>query len=1189
MKQELKLFNGKHTPSVSAPERHPAASTLSVMMRYRVTDDGTQGLWLPVAPVRTLQQVGGRAIGGIYDKTYNRYFIFLKGSSLSSDGEAILCVEMDGTVRTVLLGQDVEGSLSFDKTHHVSAITVDTHLIFTDDSNRPRHLFVERLMFSYDNTYQPLDDSVYIPYSFPLKEEDITLCKRPPMYRPKTSKADVFVHNFIEYRTLHFAFRYIYEKGAESVLGPYSATVPPNAEGETYNAVVVEMPAEEVIPQTVEEVEVLVREDYGDWQVWHRFDRTAIDAHNSGTPLTATYGNTRSGTPVGSTVTAKLWDEVPARARAITMANGRLVLGNTEEGLSPALDGSGLSVTVNSENNTGGSVQGTWIGVSVTCPEDYETGVFVEITGYGTLDGWYFTDVPYSAFLNNTLPSEITLSSSALVPVAARDELDDWLSPCGGSFTSSSIDVGPAVTVYGLGGSPPAPGSAIAKSNSRRKAGIAFFDAWGRTDGVRDITEVVTGDIGYNWNTIYLGYDWTLPSGIQLTRIPIWAQTYAICMTRDLDRQSFLQFTTDVIRYAQLNDDGTYTTTATLYSPDMDNLAFDKSALTQAGIGYDPADGDVLIANLSTGTDLRLKVVEVYADWIITEVKDLGDLTGVSARCEVYTPVTGIEEPVFYVATQHYAIDRSSGLPQYSVTGGTIQGDVFVIEVGGDNVEAMTPNSKALFIWGSYGGKPLIEAKQGAKRHFTRHRWSDTWFTGGPVSFNSFYPLNFSDAPTEMGYVQGLYTVDRTTTGGTVLVSIGTNRVTTAYVDATELVDMRGESSLVRSDNYLTRFNVLASEYGTTAPESIAQVDNYIFFVDLRRGVLARYSIGGVTDVGLINGFAGMIRSWSERLMRAAEVPYVCGAIDRVTSEYLLSMPEPLLLYVKGQSQQAPDDMPEYEPSLAWSSQDIGTGSNQQVVAPELYPGQWYRIYSVVTGLGVTSVMISYNGEVIIDDPTASGVGAWVFVDRPNPVFIVSVDGASGSIQLRADTALPNYHMPDNGYSKTIAFSNVTESFTTSWPVSFEYMLGGGVRTLVVHGGHIYLTDEPVESIELFDTIVTGWVSFLLPWQPVPRKLYGLILDSSQPVSVHVYSDEHRTQATSMDYLLMNYHEGRWMVGIYKDMLTPGMSSLDEGRYRGDTIFGKAPSLAVRLNGRSAWLQSALVSSKDAMGHRNTM
>ncbi|RMF60149.1 MAG: hypothetical protein D6746_07230, partial [Bacteroidetes bacterium] len=104
MKQELKVFNGKHTPSVAPPSRDATASTLSVMMRYRVTDDGMQGKWLPVAPVNPVTTVGGRAIGGVYDRVYDRYFVFLTGSTLSADGDAIICITNDGTVRTALLG-----------------------------------------------------------------------------------------------------------------------------------------------------------------------------------------------------------------------------------------------------------------------------------------------------------------------------------------------------------------------------------------------------------------------------------------------------------------------------------------------------------------------------------------------------------------------------------------------------------------------------------------------------------------------------------------------------------------------------------------------------------------------------------------------------------------------------------------------------------------------------------------------------------------------------------------------------------------------------------------------------------------------------------------------------------------------------------------------------------------------------
>ncbi|RMF61736.1 MAG: hypothetical protein D6746_05075 [Bacteroidetes bacterium] len=1023
----------------------------------------------------------------------------------------------------------------------------------------------------------------------PLKAEEITLCKRPPEYRLKVSKADVFAHNFIEYRTLHFAYRYIYENGEESVLSPYSETIAPNAEDETYDAVVVEVPSDEQPPQTVTEVELLVREDYGEWMVWHTFKGADITNHGSGTPMTATYGQTRSGRVVGSTVTAKLWDEVPLKARAVTMANGRLVFGNTKEGLGRASEEPSLTVSVVSENNTNTSATGTWIGVTVTCPDDYETAVFVEVTGYGAIDGWYITDVPYSAFATNTLPSGVTVSSANLVPVLARDELDDWLSPCGGSFTSSTIDVGGTVAVYGIGGAPPAAGSKVIKSNSRRKIGIAFFDKWGRTDGVHAIQEVNTGDLGYAWDNIYLAYQWQLPSGVQTAQIPEWASTYAICVTRDLDRQSFIQFIAESIRYAKLNADGTYDTTSASYDPTMDGLAFSKKKLTQAGIGYDPAEGDVMIVATDSGQSARLRVIEVYIDWVITELEDLGTLSSVKARCEIYTPLATNEEPLFYVATPNYAVDVSGSDRSYSTTEGAIDGDTFVLGLDTYFVEAMTPNSKALYVWGSYGGKPLIEARQEAERYPVRVRWSDTWFSGGPVTFNSFYPLNFSDAPLETGSIQGLATLDRTSTGGTVLIAVGTNRVATAYVDATELVDMRGESSLVRADNYINQFNVLAAEYGTTHPESIAQLDNYILFVDYQRGALVRYSIGGITDVGLINGFADMIRSWTRRVNRATSYVYAPIAIDRMTSEFIISMPEPLLPLIEGEPHEAPQEMPAISSSDTWFSPNFGEGTGQQFTAYEASAPQWYRIAFSAFGDELLSVTVKYRDKVLIQ---GSGIGlkeAWVFIDSGAPTFTVDVTGINIIATLSLHTATPNYHDPDNGFSKTIAFSNLTEAFTTMWPVAFDYVVGGSNRMVVLHGGTMHMSDEPDGNVTLFGNVTEGWVSFLMPWQPVPRKMYGMVYDGSEPETVYVYSDDHRDQATKMIRSDFGRYEGRWMVGIYKDMLTSSVGNIAEARFRGDTMYGKAPSFAIRLKGRDAWLQDVLISSKDSLGHVNIM
>ena len=225
--------------------------------------------------------------------------------------------------------------LNFQEDNLITAIdmVIDTDndrrfLIWSDDVNQPKMANVERLKKIAVNTYD---------------EDDVSLIKRPPLSPPTTELVDTSsVQNNLLERFFAFGYRYRYEDemySAISPLSPYAfearnfqfdySTSSNESMVNKFNAVKLTFSTG---PRQVEAIELVYKESgSNNYYLIQTFDKEQ-EGWADDTNATFTFVNDKTYTALPSEELNKLYDNVPIKAKALQVINGRIVFGNYLEG-----------------------------------------------------------------------------------------------------------------------------------------------------------------------------------------------------------------------------------------------------------------------------------------------------------------------------------------------------------------------------------------------------------------------------------------------------------------------------------------------------------------------------------------------------------------------------------------------------------------------------------------------------------------------------------------------------------------------------------------------------------------------------------------------------------------------------------------------------------------------------------------
>jgi hypothetical protein len=220
----------------------------------------------------------------------------------------------------------------------------------------------------------------------------------------------------------------------------------------------------------------------------------------------------------------------------------------------------------------------------------------------------------------------------------------------------------------------------VFKTNASYLTTITFYDNYQRKDGYAPASVVNIPDRTYSFTNFISNIGWTLSNVAALTEIPDWAFYYSVNITKCLRTRFFLQLRGLDATYVKKDLDGNFTFSNPVYSSAFAGCAFDISTLVPLNMGYVFAQGDLVKIYIGANV-YTLAIIAQDGNWIITELRDLGNLSGSTPFLfEIYTPYKpSATEPAFEVSQIFPIINPGTNTRTYSTLSGTIAGDVYLV------------------------------------------------------------------------------------------------------------------------------------------------------------------------------------------------------------------------------------------------------------------------------------------------------------------------------------------------------------------------------------------------------------------------------------------------------------------------------------------------------------------------------
>lgn len=949
------LLNADDDFAVVAPNEFVNASNI----RFGSTDSGATGRFEKIGGTSLIFNTFLEAAGtdtytnlaACEDEARQR-IIFITYNENTTGGlhlNAIYCYDKAAaTTYTVLKYDQVSPSslLQFDVDKYIDAIRVWGDLLYwTDGINETRVINIEAGIKLNHGGYAT-DVPAYVS---PLKEEDISLIKRPCIYPPVAVKSydATFTSNNIGDKAWQFAYLYEYADFQPSVPSSRSLLVDYNRKEETNNRISVAMPLDEEIPQTVRRVKLLaiqlnnnIAEVVKVWDKDVTADATAIATHNAGAVdadrLTYVFYYDRVIESYSADLANKLEDSVPREVQTLEISNDRLFLGNYASGF----DGTGLSsLTITPVTGTGLTTTPVSLDLYlveaivkdwnyVTVPPSSSTlffrGYFVNFSQSNPA-GWYVITGAYNiqagSYPTVTAPTgTVTLDkycgteiSNVVNILYTPDKETD-------SYTSTDTGTNVDVAIYR------ANTTRLFKSNGSYAVGKCFYDKFHRfieatvLDSNRFTTPQNFGGTLAVDNV--LSINCTLSNANAVNEIPDGAYYYSFIISQNLITRNFLEFREDSLTYGRKNDDGTYTLTLT-QPTNAQYLVIDTSNLTANGLGYVFNEGDLLRYGINLTTTPGgfkkgiLKIVGQVGKYILCEFFNLGVLSGLAvgfALYEIYTPYKQSGNEFYYEVGNKYPITApDTAGRQYSDLTHTINGDVCLLQrIDREGAfffsESMSTNDVYASRWFTSAGRPVAVVKATKVNETNAVRWSNTRFIGTQINgSSSFEILNAQQVSVEAGPIRKLQNANRLQEEGGVMIALCERETLSLYVGRAQISDETQFNILLKTDTVIGTVNGLRGSFGTRHPESVVEHRGNIYWFDVTNGAFVRYAGNGLYDISS-NKFKRPTTLFAERVreltISGGSVPNfrnkILGGVDVKHEEVLWSIPETYTTPPKG-------------------------------------------------------------------------------------------------------------------------------------------------------------------------------------------------------------------------------------------------------------------------------------------------
>lgn len=939
-------------------------------------------------------------IGSVADTENSRFIYFLY--NIHGSFHKIICYyQQTNQFYTVLKSEDVTSGLNFNKDFPIhSAWIVDGLLYWVDSTNnQPRKVDIEAGI----KAYSPSFDTEAVAYSFPISFDEITLIKKPAPLSPQIQKSEdaTFVNNFIANDSFMFAWLYDWYNGETSVVGTYSPGSRLNKTTEDANFISVTMNPNEIIPQTVSIVSLVVRLSNSNnafivktWDKNIASEAADIDAQNDGSqPLQFDFYNTLTGQYLSFSDVLKPFDSVPIYSETGEIAKNRNFLGNNTEGYDTPLSTS-LTVSLNSTNLSAPSSTVTNLievraFVGVPGPSnDYAYGgwyVYItsgSVTGYYLIDGTEKTSTSVPSLFYLTLPAldpapaSTSLANLTFIGTTQQSVLDQIKITYGGDNVEKSAFLNRAtpITITGV----TSVVYDIFKTRSNYMVGTVFYDFAMRKCGVVTTSGLIfeIPSRTFNFTTAITGVVWTLSNADALNEIPEWAYYYCVVRTLNLKTRFFVDAFDNAAKYATRDDDGNFEFNSTLFVPGTVGVGLNSTSLYQGGLGYQFQEGDVCILTRDDSTIYELPVIGQQGNFIIVKSDDIGDLQNREFVYELYTPYkTSTQEPFYEVGTMYRILDPTTSARRYETLTDVFVPDAYVLSRNFDSDtylgEAMSPNDLFYQRWDNDGGKVNIITKIGQQVKPFSISFSKTFIPGTRTNgLSTFDALDERAVPENCGEINKLILASKVQDEGTVMLAICRNETNSIYLGETQILDATGATQFIaQSAGVIGTINTLKGSYGTVDPTSVVEYRGNVYWVDALNGKVIQYAGNGlfpISNYKMTTFWKQFCQQYVSMTKDAIEAlgnrPFIFSVVDPRHGELLITIPKvlsqppsgylpdyPDIVYpfnfYDGQAKTVVFSLDKGAGNPYWQGAFSFVGENYVVLANELYSFKYGSLY----------------------------------------------------------------------------------------------------------------------------------------------------------------------------------------------------------------------------------------------------
>lgn len=802
-----------------------------------------------------------QCLGGCVD-TENEWLLFFMWNSFNDHGIYMFDFRTE-LVYPVLYDSQTTDGLNFSKSYRIdrNCRVINGVLYWTDNNNQPRKINIRAGI----NLNRPGTFPDEPHYDGGINEDVITVIRKPPNYfltaTKVTQSSPVINSNQLTLFAGKFAASYEFIDNEVSVLSGYSELVNRNFKADTYNAVDVALSFGDIIPQDVQRINISVQ--YGDnpnffkiktWDKANEDDLAEINAHNAGTTaLTYRFYNNQTGAALDSAYSVKPFDSVPLRSKTIETIKNRIHLANNLEGYSTPLVTS-LEASFGSQSS-GTTLQGSVWRLVYNGGGTTKYVVYIPTITDGNPPGYYRVTAS-----DTVPPADPTAQADMTFISASETAVFQYYVPGWPMTPITSFTFQYYITVTGV--SNPLINQQAYKSGSPYKIATVFYDRWMRKCGVVVNGEIyITEDRAYTISSYTVSLNWTLSNFNAVNEIPDWAEYYTVVRTKSLLTTYFLQArsrnSTSSVAYATKDADNAWVFTTTAYASTLGGVAVDITNLTNFGMGYTFSEGDLLKLHKDGDANVyTMRIIDQDGRWLVCELQDVGALTTTTdALFEIYTPfLPSINEP-YYEVGQIYAITNpGESTREYSVTAGSIPGDVTLLSRGtspSDYItENMSPNDTYWMNWFTDAGRPNYIDTIGQVHKPNNISYSNIYIPGTRTNgLSSFDALDEANTPQECGAIQKLQVASKVTEEGNIMLAICRTQAVSLYIGEVQLVGASSNAFVATTPGVIGTMNVLKGNYGTINPESVIEYMGLVFWLDVLNGCYVQYSNNGLEPV----------------------------------------------------------------------------------------------------------------------------------------------------------------------------------------------------------------------------------------------------------------------------------------------------------------------------------------------------